>query len=311
MKRERALIPDIKEQIASFLQTQSLKSLTPQDEIFADPTKHSYYSVVVNRQGKKQFLKIRTHNLDWEIKTFRHQYLIGKLLRENSKIALNQHVPRMATGKIGGKLDYFLSEYIEGENMGSRSQYGTIKFTERDIATLINIAKALIDFPINLLPADFEKRKSKFYQDWIAKSEYRKDPKLRRILDKNWQQFEQKASSLSHGDFKPNNFIRSKSGKLLVVDFEQVSLSNPYSDIASLWAYAIKKPRFRERLLAEFINRTIKSASELAFLRANMLIHSLFELKALSTKPTSLKQQYLNKRKKDVLILKNLLANRL
>ena len=308
MRKAYALIPDIKKKIHQFLDKNNLESLTSLEKIFSDKTRHSYFSIVFDKLNKKHFfLKIRTHNLKEEKEAFKIQSQIGTFLKNNPSLSLNYYTPKLIKADTK-PVDYLLYEYIKGKNMGSReiNNYGAIRFKIDDINEIIKIVDALNSFPVDNQNFVLKKRDSKFFKNLVKPSKLLKIPKIYQLLKKNWYLFNKHAKFLSHGDFKPNNFIKSKN-KLLIVDFETASISNPYTDIASLWAYAIRKPRWRKILLTKFISYFNLDNKSIFFLRLNLLIWSLYEHWLLELQDKKIQQQFKEIREKSIYQIINLL----
>lgn len=281
MKYASSIISDIKEKINKFLNNKKWQILTPLDEIFADPTRRTCFSIITDAKGIKYFLKIRTLDMDFDKKAFEKQLNLGNVLNSHPEILLNKYTPKLIDGGLG-EIDYLLYEYIEGENLGSRTDYGILKLNQHHIKELFDIMISLWNFPVNLLSSNYEKRGGDYYKYLLTFASGEQE--LKKYLEIDWSLLDKETKFYSQGDFKPNNFIKTAQG-LMIVDFEQASISNPLADIVSFLAYIINNPKFRQDLIDNLLlllkQHFGNDAKYKKLFDDLMLIHVVFEYNAL------------------------------
>lgn len=295
MKYEEALIVNIKNKVKEFLNERRFTKYEDIDAVFTDPTRRAYYSTVEDQKGEKFFIKIRALDLDFDKRSFEKQKVIGTILRNNPELVLNTFTPKLIESS-NNEVDFLLYEYIEGDNLGSRDGYAISKLTNRDVVEVLAILKAMFDFPVNLLPESFEKRGKKYYQDFLLYANPAKQ--IDEKLGIDWEVFDKSTTYLTHGDFKPNNFLRTKNG-LIVLDFEQASISNIYADFIRIWAAEIRNLSFKDKLMEAFI-REFKLNERDKLFHDMKLIHNIFERNYVKYKFTNVKDEFLALREEEV-----------
>lgn len=249
-----------KEKVLKILKKLKLTPCDSIDKALNDPTVRAYLGKVKDQKGQKYFLKVRVQDLESEKRFFWKSYFLGKILNENPSLSFNKKTPKLVDSSFGKDIDYLLHEFVKGEDLGTRSYYDVIRLKMNEIDEVLYIIKALLEIPANFFPKDFDRKGTPFFIEkfegglisgmgkYLEKKELQKLKGLCHLslLDKYLNFF-------SHGDFKPNNFIRMKRG-LYVVDFEITSISNQFFDFFSIWGYAVRKPRWQAALMKKFLD---------------------------------------------------------
>lgn len=211
-------------------------------------------------------MKVRVQDLESEKRFFWKSYLLGKVLNENPGLSFNKKTPRLASSSFGEDIDYLLHEFIKGEDLGTRSYYDVIRLRMSEIDEVVYILKSLLEIPVKLFPKDFDRKGTPFFKESFegtlkAGMEKHLNKREVRTLRKICQLplLDASLKFFSHGDFKPNNFIRTHQvdgqakKSLYVIDFEITSITNQFYDFFSIWGYAIRKPLWRRTLMAKFL----------------------------------------------------------
>lgn len=294
MKYPDALIPVVKTKMDKFFRDKALIPEISLEQSLADLTSRNYFSSVKDIEGKKYFLKIRLHDLDADKRMFEKQLIIGKVLKDN-KLNLSKYTPQLIEGGLG-EIDYLLYAYIEGINLGSRTDYAISKFKPQEMDQVIDILRSILEVPVDLLPCNFEKRGEEYYKKFLLYGTKKKELKLNLGID--WGLIEREARYFTHGDFKPNNFVRTKNG-LMIVDFDQTAIGNTLTDVVRLWASILDPVEWKDKLLKEFLLKVhIKPDQKL--LKDMLLIHTIFERNYLKFKFSRLENKYLSIREAEI-----------
>jgi hypothetical protein len=301
MKYAYAEIPKIQNKIKGFLKKNGYILPKSFRSIYDNKTVHAFVSPI-QYKNKLYFIKIRTLTLDIEKIRFNKQLKVSQFLSQNPNLAINKYTAKLldyGTSKNDG-VDFMIYEYKKGANVGSRSHYGITRLKMSDIESLINIIIALLEIPTNVLSNLLKVQSANFYKD---KMTYHKlSDKYNNLLTKiSWNIFNTNNNYFSHGDFGPHNLMRGKDN-LILTDFEDVSITNPYFDIATLWVYSFVKNNWREKLLKVFKVKHAKIINE-DYLNYNLLIYTLIQIGFLLRYDKKVIKKYLWKRNNDLLEL--------
>jgi len=248
-----------KEIVVRLLERLRLKPCASIDKALNDPTVRAYLGAVQDQKGKKYFLKVRVQEIETEKRFFWKTYVFSQIFKNHPQLAFNQKTPRLLDSSFGQEIDYFLWELIKGKDLGTRAYYDIIRLKMDEIDEVLSILKSFLEIPVKVFPKNYDYRGRAYFKKklsdclklgirkYFSSQEINQFKKIANhpLLDK-YQRF------FSHGDFKPNNFIRTKKG-LYVVDFETSSISNQFFDFFSIWGYAIRKPRWRAKLMEKFL----------------------------------------------------------
>lgn len=262
------LLKNIDQKIKAFLKKKGLKPETAVETIFADDTRHCYYSFVKDKKGEKFFFKVRIYDTDFEKEVFLKPYQIGTLLNKHPQLKLNQFTSKMVDGSLGGELDWLLYEYVSGKSLGSRWLYDINKLKISEIPQVMAILEALEEIPLGGILKDLEKRKAKFYhflvfedkpveESFLLKYFSRKElAQIKEVVtnDEKARVFDQFCHQFSHSDLQPPNFLRTKKG-IMVLDFDHMAVNNALYDLLYLWIRSLRRPKFRKALLEAFFKK--------------------------------------------------------
>jgi len=259
-------LPFHKQQVRNLLIKLKLNPLKSINNILKDRTRSSYSSVVKNQKGAKFFIKIRLSDTKQQKEFFFQSYWLGYTLNKH-KPSLYHLTPKLLDGQIKNNIDYLLYQYIKGKNMGSRRYHDVFKFKKEDLVNIVKIHQAIKEIPNQWFPKTFRKRKAEFYQFLILEDIPFNEKSLaqvysqqeinqihalsqnKRILDL----LSKNTNTLQHGDLQAPNFLKTKKGRLLILDFDQSSLTNRFYDAAYFYNHAFRKPRLRDALLKAFV----------------------------------------------------------
>ncbi|MBL7159269.1 phosphotransferase [Candidatus Microgenomates bacterium] len=274
-----------KKRVSRVLKELELTPCNPINKVLNNQTLRAYLGQVQDKKGNSFFLKVRVQDFESQKKYFRKSHFLGKILNKNPHFSFNKKTPRLLSSKFGSNIDYLLYEYVKGDNLGTRRFYDVIRLRMTEIDGVLYILKALLEIPIKAFPKAYDKGGTSFlkakFQDcaalgvdkFLEKAEFIKLKKISRL-----PLFDKYTRFFCHGDFKPNNFIRTQKG-IFVVDFETSLISNQFFDFFSIWAYAIRKPRWRKTLMKRFLEEyQFRSREEHILFEAEKILFLVFEI---------------------------------
>lgn len=293
--------------ILTVLQILKKLKLTPQkpvEQVLKDKTRKSYSAVVYDQNKRKRFIKIRT-SADLQQKQFFAQSYWLVLALKTYQSRLYYLTPKLLDGELGNSADFLLYEYSEGINMGSRTCHDVFKFRQEDLNKIIHIQRAICEIDRNLLPPQFLRRRSDFFRYLILEDvpfdatklatvysnqqihqlrNLAEDKQLARLLN-------QSATTLQHGDFQAPNFIKTNAGRLIILDFDQSSLTNRFYDVAYFYNHAFRKPHLQKQLLQKMVDISALTAEEKILFYFNRLVTSFVWVKQHLAKQDWYRQQ--------------------
>lgn len=258
------------------------------DKALADPTVRAYLGAVKDKKGRKFFLKVRVQDVGNLRRYFWKSYILGKILNKNPHLPFNKKTPKLLASSFGQNVDYLLYQYVKGENLGTRVYYDVIRLKMQEIDEILYILKVFLEIPARLFPKSYDRKGTSFFKEkfksflnlgigkYLKKKEIQKLKKICQlsVLDQYLKFF-------SHGDFKPNNLIRTKKG-IVVVDFEASSISNQFFDFLSIWGYAARKHRWRRSLMKRFLGQyQFKNREGWVLFEAEKVLFLMYEFGSL------------------------------
>lgn len=264
-------LPLYRQQVQTVLKKLKLTPLQPLDKILKDITRRSYSTFVTDQTGKKCFIKIRLSDDPKQKEFFFQSYWLGVLLNKH-KPPLYHFTPRLINGENGQPIDFLLYEFIAGKNMGSRIYHDVFKFKKQDLPQIARIHQAIKEISPKWFPPKFRHRDASFFQFLILEDVTFDEKTLRRVypraeidyirsLAHNQNLFsllQKNTNTFQHGDFQAPNFVKTPKQKLIILDFDQSSLTAPFYDAVYLYNHAFRKPTLRDALLQAFLPKLHK-----------------------------------------------------
>lgn len=278
-----------KELVLAVLQRLKLSPYVSIDKALNDSTVRAYLGVVKDKKENKYFLKVRVQDLETEKRFLQKSHFFGKFLSSYPQLSFNKKTPQLLKSSFGEDIDYLLYKFIKGEDLGTRRYYDVIRLKMNEIDEVLYILKSLLEIPAKFFPKNYEQNGTAFFKKrfkscaalgigkYLEKKEVGNLKKISQL-----SLFDEYLKFFCHGDFKPNNFIRTKEKGIFVVDFEISSISNQFYDFFSIWAYAVRKPRWQKTLMERFLRTyKFKSREEHLLFEAEKVMFLMFELGSL------------------------------
>lgn len=253
-----------------------------------DRTRFSYFEPVTSTNNVTYFIKIKLFEDKYINNYFFKNKALGDALRNNPLQKLNHYTPTL----VEGTQDYLLYTYVLGNNYGNRYHYQPSYIGMNDIPKLFQIIKAVNDFPISLLPKDYEVHGWPYMMFHIYKEgkimqmeiEYKKlftsreysfisslfyDKKLEQIVRTNTQ-------NLSHNDFQPTNFINRETF-IQIVDWDNSGIDHKFYDLVKFYLVHYRKRSLQKKIFNYTLNNVVKDAADEIIFLASLITRSIVE----------------------------------
>lgn len=257
------------------------------------------FFVAICQRGKERFIFktcIYTKSFDHLTNSkFAKEVLFLFFLKDQDKKYhfLNQSTPTIYDGSIRGRT-WYLREYIDGQiqNIGS----GTVRFkpsffTDSTQQWILRFYKELARIKPSELPADLadlvkaqSNLKKTIYYISLGKKYIFKhfdEKKYKEIIShlRPKEKFYNSARrALAHHEPYAPHFIKRKSGRFVLIDWENLGPSHPVNDISMIWMRCANHPKWQAKLLSEFRKQWPDPRSYNEIWQVKILIQSLFNI---------------------------------
>lgn len=290
-------IPNIEEKIRQQLKKLGLMALTSVEKVLSDPTCHSYFTICQGKKGKF-FFKARISALEKERTRARREIGFLAKLAELEDFRLPSLTFRLLDYQIGD-FDWFLAEFLEGKNMGSREILDKTSLSLAHLPAVMDIFFALREIPEDFLRfkdqkiPPLEKHDALFYQrqvqdflaspeccDMLSENEIEKIEEIFSCKD-HLDLLDKSCHTLSHGDFQPPNLFLTKKS-LKIVDWDQVHLDNPVFDAAFFWTHLWSRPKLRNAFWRKWLNASLEKEEVKSLFKLSSILLLLVQVVSLN-----------------------------
>ena len=288
--------------------------LQPIKITLSDNTKVHYSGLVRNQNNTLFFLKIRLFDDAYVNNHFYKNKILGEILNKFPDISLNSFTPAL----IEGTDDYLLYQYTPGKHIGERDGYNQTKYRKSHTKTLIDILQSILDFPIELLPDNFERHGWSYikfnivvggnFENSLHEFErYFNTHELESIqlllTNKKYQDLvDEKSVYLSHCDFQPTNVLKYQN-RFHLVDWDASGIDHKFYDLIKFYLVHYRKPRLQDYFFHEALKQIGIKDNEMIVLLLALISRSIFECKILINILS-------NKQSTDYLLLKHIMDMR-
>ncbi|MBI4973262.1 hypothetical protein HZC27_01495 [Candidatus Roizmanbacteria bacterium] len=257
-----------------------------------DRTRFSYFEPVTSAKNVKYFIKIKLFEDKYINNYFYKNKVLGDALRNNQLQKLNRYTPTL----IEGTGDYLIYKYVQGNNYGNRYYYQPSFIVMNDLPNLFQIINAVNEFPISLLPKDYEVHGWPYMMFHIYKEgeitereiEYKKlfssreysfisslfyNKKLEQIVKTN-------SDNLSHNDFQPTNFI-NRGTFIQIVDWDNSGIDHKFYDLVKFYIVHYRKRKIQKVIFDFALQKVVKTKEDKIIYFASLIARSIVECTAL------------------------------
>ena len=272
----------------------SLKLMPPRPILdnLNDRTRFSYFEPVTSTKNVKYFIKIKLFEDKYINNYFYKNKVLGDALRNNPLQKLNHYTPSL----IEGTQDYLLYKYAQGNNYGNRYYYQPSFIVMNDLPKLFQIINAVNEFPISLLPKNYEvhgwpymmfhiykegeiTQREIEYKELFTSREYSfisslfYNKKLEQIVKTN-------SYNLSHNDFQPTNFI-NRDTFIQIVDWDNSGIDHKFYDLVKFYIVHYRKRKIQKVIFDFALQNVAKTKEDKVIFFASLIARSMVECTAL------------------------------
>jgi aminoglycoside phosphotransferase (APT) family kinase protein len=235
-----------------------------------------FYACSVIKDGRKIFLKARIIDDYGSVYGLKKEAEITKMITRNKKISDSFNFTKYIKSSFKNPPEWYMHEYVEGKLWGvfydmpkENEKTVYIKIAIENLRNLQSVSEVFIkEAEKNGIIRDIKRRD---YGDYKAAIDfYRKEKTGNGKIDfKAVYELLEKSKNLlnenlvvAHGDFKLDNNIIGKDGKIYLSDWESVKIDNVAADVTHLWVQTWRYKDWRSKLLKEFIRNLSKKEKD-------------------------------------------------
>ena len=206
---------------------------------------------------------------------------------------LNQSTPKIFDGNTYGRT-WYLREYIDGQiqNIGS----GTVRFkpsffTDSTQKWILEFYRELAKIKSTELPDDLADlikaqsnlKKTIYYinlgrKHIIKHFDEKKFRKIISYLRTKIELYNSTKRTLSHHEPYAPHFIKRRSSKFVLIDWENLGPSHPVNDISMIWMRCASHPKWQAKLLSDFRKQWPSPHAYNEIWEVKVLVQSLFNI---------------------------------
>lgn len=233
-----------------------------------------FFVALVRYKRKRALLKVCFHPKSrdpWTNRKFGKEILFLQYLAQSRHAKARALAPHLYVGGVGPRA-WYIREYLDGmfyNINGGNIRYRDAFFTKPNLEAIVASFKDLQSIRSGDLPADFRKLLRRYdtisylwkllnpYWGRIGSSLNDRGAKgdLPKILLSRKKIFDASPAVLTHQEPYASHFVR-KSGRLRLIDWENISWSNPVHDYTNLWMRSQKHPAWQAALKEKVRNTT-------------------------------------------------------
>ena len=300
------LIPNIETKIDKKLKSLQLSpQITPRSffKKYMD-SKHRYFSPCKNQEGSLFAFYARCHNNENAKKKFIQEINFLNSIKE-TKLSINNSIPKIIKSRKGNDFEWMLREYIKGKTLGysRKLAFPPQRKTIDQLVLLISEIKK-----IKLKQSSSLKLKKFTIKNYLSESLYTHLSKKKIIssslskksiknINSTMPLLKKENHYISQGDLNLGNIIIDEKNNPWLIDWELIHLNNFAYDIGYLWAHLWEaKKEFRQKLILEYIKHLNKNEL-LKFKKLLPIVASYLSLGGICIEHSKEKKTELEKRR--------------
>jgi thiamine kinase-like enzyme len=300
------LIPKIEAKIDKKLKSLQLSpQITPRSffKKYKD-SKHRYFSPCKNQEGSLFAFYARCHNNEDAKKKFIQEINFLNSIKE-TKLSINNSIPKIIKSRKGNDFEWMLREYIKGKTLDSSRKlaFAPQRKTINQLVLLISEIKK-----IKLKQSSSLKLKKFTIKNYLSESLYTHLSKKKIIssslskksiknINSTMPLLEKENHYISQGDLNLDNIIIDEKNNPWLIDWELIHLNNFAYDIGYLWAHLWEtKKEFRQKLISKYIKHLNKNEL-LKFKKLLPVVTSYLSLGGICIEHSKEKKTELEKRR--------------
>ncbi len=300
------LIPNIEAKINRKLKSLQLSPQITPRSFFKKYTdnKHRYFSPCKNQEGSLFAFYARCHDNKDAKKKFIQEINFLNSIKE-TKLSINNSIPKIIKSRKGNDFEWMLREYIKGKTLGSSRKLAfppQIKTINQLVLLISEIKK------IKLKQSSSLKLKKFTIKNYLSESLYTHLSKKKIIssslskksiknINSTMPLLEKENHYISQGDLNLDNIIIDEKNNPWLIDWELIHLNNFAYDIGYLWAHLWEtKKEFRQKLILGYIKHLNKNEL-LKFKKLLPIVASYLSLGGICIEHSKEKKTELEKRR--------------